>query len=124
MTIIDSNDVKKNAEALIYKKLIYVSHPFLTNGDKDKNIENVTKILTDLVLNYSNKYVFISPINSYGTLDGKLNYDQGLEICMDLLSKCDGIVMCGDYYKSNGCRQELARAIRLNLDIYDLRDFN
>ena len=66
---------------------------------------------------------FSSPIHNYGTLDGQLNYDQGLNLCMDLLRKCDGIIMCGDYFKSNGCKMELMNAIGWRKEIYKLEEF-
>jgi hypothetical protein len=105
------------------KTLVYISHPFLTHGDAQDNLNKVSHILADLVLKYKSNFVFISPIHNFGTLDGKLNYDDGLEICMDLLKHCDAIVMCGDYIHSNGCMTELEYAIKNGLQIFKLEDF-
>lgn len=105
------------------KPLIYISHPFLTNGNPEENLTNVSKILEELVLKYKDKFIFISPIHNFGTLDGALNYDDGLKICMNLLKRCDGIVMCGDYIHSNGCMKEMEYAIRRGMPIWKLEDF-
>ena len=120
------NDNKKvTVEAVTERKkdMLYISHPFLTNGNADDNKKAVDKILADLVLKYGKDYVFISPIHNYGTLDGQLNYDQGLSLCLDLLRKCDGIIMCGDYFRSNGCKMELMNAIGWRKEIYKLEEF-
>lgn len=120
-----NNDEKVTAEAVAERKkdMLYISHPFLTNGNADDNKKAVDKILADLVLKYGKDYVFISPIHNYGTLDGQLNYDQGLSLCLDLLKKCDGIIMCGDYFRSNGCKMELMNAIGWRKAIFKLEDF-
>ena len=103
-----NNDEKATIVA-VEKKMLYISHPFLTNGNVDDNKKAVDKILADLVLKHSKDYVFISPIHNYGTLDGQLNYDQGLNLCMDLLS--------------NGCKMELMNAIGWRKEIYKLEEF-
>ena len=100
-----NNDEKATIVA-VEKKMLYISHPFLTNGNADDNKKAVDKILADLVLKY-----------------GQLNYDQGLSLCLDLLRKCDGIIMCGDYFKSNGCKMELMNAIGWRKAIFKLEDF-
>ncbi len=105
------------------KPLIYISHPFLTHGSPEDNLNAVNKVLSDLVLRYKDQFIFISPIHNFGTLDGKLNYEDGLKICLDLLERCDGIIMCGDYIHSNGCMKEMELAVRKGLQIWKLEDF-
>ena len=111
------NNLNKN------KPLLYISHPFLTHGSPEDNLNAVSKVLADLVLKYKNQFVFISPIHNFGTLDGKLNYEDGLKICLDLLKHCDGIIMCGDYIHSNGCMKEMELAVKKGLQIWKLEDF-
>lgn len=105
------------------KPLLYISHPFLTHGNAQDNLNAVSKVLANLVLKYKDQFVFISPIHNFGTLDGQLNYEDGLKICLDLLKHCDGIIMCGDYIHSNGCMKEMELAVRKGLQIWKLEDF-
>ena len=44
-----NNDEKATIVA-VEKKMLYISHPFLTNGNADNNKKAVDKILADLVL--------------------------------------------------------------------------
>lgn len=103
------------------KKLLYLSHPF-TTGDMKKNIKHATKCLYELTNRYKKDYVIISPIHAYGTLDGQLNYEDGLDLCIDLLSKCDAIVMAGNYFTSRGCKEELEYALRNKLEVFNYTD--
>lgn len=116
-------DEKESVAVAVEKKMLYISHPFLTNGNADDNKKAVDKILADLVLKYGKEYVFISPIHNYGTLDGQLNYEHGLNLCLDLLRKCDGVIMCGNYFRSKGCKTELMNAIQWDKAIFKLEDF-
>ena len=56
------NNDEKSVAVAVEKKMLYISHPFLTNGNADDNKKVVDKILADLVLKHGKDYVFISPI--------------------------------------------------------------
>lgn len=53
------NNNKEPTIVAVEKKMLYISHPFLTNGNADDNKKAVDKILADLVLKYGKDYVFI-----------------------------------------------------------------
>jgi len=87
----------------IYKKVIYVSHPY--NGD-DNNVHKVCSIIRDLVKKYPD-YLFLSPIHCFGFLYDTVEYEKGIECCLWLLDKCDEMWVFGDYDKSVGCMTEI-----------------
>ena len=40
--------------------------------------------------------------------------DTAMQFCEELIGMCDEAVVCGDWANSDGCREDLAVAIRLN----------
>ena len=56
-----NDNEKVTAEAVTERKkdMLYISHPFLTNGNADDNKKAVDNILANLVLKYGKDYVFI-----------------------------------------------------------------
>lgn len=49
---------------------------------------------------------FISPIHNSGYLYGITEYQEGLNLCLDLLSACDYMMVFGDLSTSIGCTAE------------------
>lgn len=68
--------------------------------------------------------VYLSPIHNFGFmyLTGA-EYQKGLNICLRMLEQCDVLVLCGDWKKSRGCRQEFDKAKELGIPIYMLDDW-
>ena len=89
-------------------EMIYISHPY--TGKEKKNCKEAERIAMGL----SRKYpyiVFVNPLNAMQHLkDTDITYNTVLEQCKLLLSKCDGIIMAGDWEKSKGCLAELSFA--------------
>lgn len=87
--------------------LIYVAHPY---GGLEENKQSVEEKIKALVKKYPN-HTFISPIHTFGYMYHFVdNYNQGIQMCVKLLTKCDMLVLCENWENSKGCRIENARA--------------
>ncbi len=85
--------------------LIYCSHKF---GGKLENAKAAeTKIKKLQLENPSNTY--ISPIHAFGFMYDDMDYDVGLRLCLDLLAKCDMMLILSEM--SKGVRAELKYCI-------------
>lgn len=83
--------------------LIYISHPY---GGRPENKQKVEEIINKLVqMNSENTY--ISPIHCFGFMYDATTYEQGLDMCLKLLKKCDKMLVYGDWKNSRGCTAEV-----------------
>ena len=81
--------------------LIYCSHKF---GGKLENAKAAELKIKRLQLaDPSNTY--ISPIHAFGIMYNDMEYDMGLRLCIDLLAKCDKMVVLSK--GSRGVRAEI-----------------
>ena len=87
-----------------YKNIVYVSHPY---GGDIHNKEIVEDLIKWLQKQYPT-YLFVSPIHTFSFLYDETEYQQGLNMCLWLLDKCDEVWVFGDYYNSVGCMSEIA----------------
>ena len=92
--------------------LIYVGHCF---GGKAENIEKAKKITHDLqVKDPANCYV--CPLLTFSNLEyGEIGYDEEMELCLDLLTVCDKLIVASEV--SQGVRREIALAKRINMEV-------
>lgn len=81
--------------------LIYCSHKFGGSLENAKAAELKIKRLQ--LADPDNTY--ISPIHTFGFMYNVLNYEDGLRLCLDLLAKCDKMVVLSDL--SRGVRAEI-----------------
>ncbi len=102
-------------------ELYYISHPYTSNGDTRDNIKQSREIKKKLQMGYPD-ICFVNPLDEFGEYFG-FDYHRVLAYCLKLLSKCDGIVMCGEWNKSKGCQAELAYATFKGLDITYLNEY-
>lgn len=84
-------------------RVMYVSHPF---QNKYSNYKRIQEIVDTLNTTYVGKYVFICPVLEFGRLYGSRKYEDDIQACLELLDRCDGIIMCGDWLHSDGCVAE------------------
>lgn len=106
-------------------KLIYVSHPY---GGKEENKEKVENVLAHLRKRLSTiplvgddpVNVFISPIHLLGHMYHDVAYEDGIQWCIELLERCDMIIMCNDWETSTGCRIEHVHAGVKGIPITDI----
>lgn len=96
---------------------IYVSHKF---GGDTANIERAKKITHDLqVADLENCY--ICPLLAFSHLDyGEIGCEQETEICLDLLSVCDVLIVASDI--SDGVQKEIDFARMVGMEVIDLAE--
>ena len=97
--------------------LYYVSHRF---GGDTTNIERAKKITHDLqVADLDNCY--ICPLLTFSHLKyGEIGYEQEMEICLDLLSVCDVLIVASE--PSKGVQKEIDFARLVGMEVIDLAD--
>lgn len=101
------------------KKMYYVSHPF--TGDEEGNTVEARLFTAMLKENYP-QYIFINPIDAirYVKHVPEWRYEEILSQCIDIMYKCDGIIMTGQWENSRGCLAEKEAAQREKMEIYEL----
>ena len=92
--------------------LIYISHRYQGNPD---NMERAKQITHDLqVADPGNCY--ICPLTAFSHLQyGEMGYDAEMEICLDLLSVCDKLIVAS--VPSEGVRREIEFAKMVNMEV-------
>lgn len=100
------------------RKMYYVSHPF--TGDEEGNRVEARLFTAMLKCNYP--HIFINPLDAirYTEIVPEWNYEEILNQCIDLMYKCDGIILTGMWTKSRGCMAEKEAAQRKKMEIYEL----
>ena len=97
--------------------LYYVAHRF---GGKQENIERAKKITHDLqVADLENTY--ICPLLTFSHLEyGEIGYDAEIDLCIDILSNCDKLIVASDL--SKGVCKELDFANLVGMEVQFLED--
>ena len=97
--------------------LVYVAHRY---GGDPANIELAKKITHDLqVSDLDNCY--ICPLLTFSHLKyGEIGYEQEMEICLDLLSACDVLIIASDI--SEGVQKEIDFARMVGMEVIDLAE--
>ena len=97
--------------------LYYVAHRF---GGDPANIERAKKITHDLqVADLENCY--ICPLLAFSHLDyGEIGCEQEMEICLDLLSVCDVLIVASE--PSDGVQKEIDFARMVGMEVIDLAE--
>ena len=97
--------------------LYYVSHRF---GGDTANLERAKKITHDLqVKDLENCY--ICPLLTFSHLEyGEIGYDAEMDLCLDILSSCDKLIVASDL--SEGVEREINLAEKCNMEIEYLED--
>lgn len=95
--------------------LVYIAHCY--QGDK-ANLERAKKITHDLqVKDLANCY--ICPLLTFSHLEyGEIGYENELEICLDLLSCADALIVASEI--SNGVQTEIDFAKLVKMEVMRL----
>ena len=97
--------------------LLYLAHKY--QGDQ-ANMERVKKIAHDLQMENPDHCV-VCPLLNFSCLGyGEIGYDQEMEICLDLLSACDVLIVASDV--SNGVQKEIDFAKMVGMEVIDLAE--
>ena len=92
--------------------LIYVSHCYQGNPD---DMERAKKITHDLQVADSDN-CYICPLTAFSHLQyGEMGYDAEMELCFDLLSVCDKLIVAS--VPSEGVRREIEFAKMVNMEV-------
>ena len=83
--------------------MIYISHPY---GGNKSNLEAIEAIVMDLAAK-DKANVYVSPVHCFGWMYETVDYLHGLGMCIELLSRCDRMLVYGDWMHSTGCRAEV-----------------
>ena len=85
--------------------LIYVAHPY---GGKEENKKAVEEKIKKLVKKY--------PIHTFGYMYNWVkDYEQGMQMCLNLLKRCDRLILCEGWSASKGCNREYDFAKKSNI---------
>ena len=97
--------------------IYYVAHRF---GSDTANIERAKKITHDLqVADLENCY--ICPLLAFSHLDyGEIGYDEALELCLDILSVADVLIVASE--PSDGVQKEIDFARMVGMEVIDLAE--
>ena len=97
--------------------LLYLAHKY---QGKQENVERAKKIAHDLQMENPTQCV-VCPLLNFSSLDyGEIGYEQEMEICLDLLSACDVLIVASDV--SNGVRKEIDFARMVGMEVIDLAE--
>lgn len=92
----------------------YLSHPF--TGDEEKNRAAAEAIQRELQ-ERSKHVLYVNPLANFKALAG-MEYDKIMGYCLELLTRCDGVTMAGDYRASKGCVIELTCARHNGIPVF------
>ena len=97
--------------------MIYVSHKF---GGDPANLERAKKITNDLQVSDLNN-CYICPLLAFSHLKyGEIGYDEELELCLDILSVSDVLIVTSDI--SDGVQKEIDFARMVGMEVIDLAE--
>ena len=92
--------------------LIYISH---MHGGKLENIERARKITHDLQVNdLENSY--ICPLLLFSHLRyGEIGYEAEMDLCLDILSSCDKLIVASDISKGVQLEIDFAKLVKMEV---------
>lgn len=97
--------------------MIYVSHRF---GGDPANMERAKKITRDLQVN-DTENCYICPLLAFSNLGyNEIGYDAEMELCIDLLSVSDVLIVASDI--SDGVQKEIDFARLVGMEVIDLAE--
>ena len=91
---------------------IYIVHPY--TGDEERNRERALRA-EELLRKATPNVEFFNPVGRLSENLKTKRYVETMNYCLAELSDCDGIVLCGDWENSPGCRMEAKHAKALEL---------
>ena len=96
------------------KKRVFISHEYA--GNPDKNVARADRICKTILNKYP-EYIPISPLHMFSYFDDedKDFRDPILDFCFDSIENCKVLWTFG---YSNGCLQEINKAIREGIPVY------
>lgn len=97
--------------------ICYVAHRF---GGDPANLERAKKITHDLQVSDLNN-CYICPLLTFSHLKyGEIGYDEELELCLDILSASDILIVASE--PSKGVQKEIDFARMVGMEVIDLAE--
>ena len=97
--------------------LLYISHKY---GGDTANLERAKKITHDLQVN-DPENCYICPLMAFSHLGyNEIGHDEEMELCIDLLSVSDVLIVASDI--SDGVQKEIDFARMVGMEVIDLED--
>ena len=97
--------------------ICYVAHRF---GGDPANMERAKKITHDLQVSDLNN-CYICPLLTFSHLKyGEIGYDEELELCLDILSVSDVLIVASDII--DGVQKEIDFARMVGMEVVDLAE--
>lgn len=101
--------------------MYYVAHEYSANP---ANIERAKKVTHDLQVN-DPLNCYICPLLAFSHLEyNELGYDAEIDLCIDLLSVCDTLIVASDFVNSKGVQKEIDFANSVGMEVIYLEDAN
>ena len=94
--------------------LHYLSHPF--SGGRREDRAAAEAIQRELQEKHP-RVIYVNPLVNFKALAG-MEYDKIMGYCLELLMRCDGVTMAGDYRVSKGCVIELTCARHNGIPVF------
>ena len=92
--------------------MYYISHRY---QGKPENMERAKQITHDLQVSDPDN-CYICPLIAFSHLQyGEMGYDEEMEMCFDLLSVCDKLIVASE--PSEGVRREIEFAKMVNMEV-------
>lgn len=98
------------------KVTVYISHEY---GGKWRNKRKIGKLIKTLVYLHPDK-IFVSPVHCFGFLYKKVSYDRGMEMCLELLDRCNEMWVFGNH--SKGVKLEIGHCEETGMKYYTYGD--
>lgn len=94
----------------------YVAHKY---GGDPKNLERAKKITHELQVNdFENCY--ICPLTAFSHLGyNEIGFDEEMELCKDLLTICDGLIVASEISKGVQIELDFAKLVGMEVEYYD-----
>ena len=93
--------------------LIYVSHEY---GGKQENYDRAKRIVHDLQI-ARKEDCFVCPLMAFSFLEyGEIGFEEEMEMCIDLLSACDKLLVASPISRGVGMEIEYAELFGLEVE--------
>lgn len=97
--------------------LLYLAHKY---QGKRENMDRAKKIAHDLQIE-NPAHCVVCPLLNFSCLGyGEIGHEQEMEICLDLLSACDALIVASDV--SEGVQKEIDFAKMVGMEVIDLAE--
>ena len=101
-----------------HMKLIYIAGKFRgpTAWDVEKNIRKAEALSFEVATLGAS---FVCPHTNTRYFDGTLTDEFWLAMTMEMLRRCDAVMLCDNWVESAGAREEVKEAHRLGIPVFE-----